>query len=165
MKPAAGSWNQTEFESFISRRAKPISPGFCLFVPTDLLLLSWTCLPRGSSVAPFSSRLFLSPILTLCLSIYAGPFLPHGLPLSTADCEPLPRVPLFWYSFLFELSSVCLSFAPYNLQYSSFHLSLESLEHLLSFSVNKHTPKRTQTNKHTHTHTRYEVIPLHVVNV
>jgi hypothetical protein len=33
---------------------------------------------------------------------------------------------------------VSLSVAPYNLQYSSFQLSLESLEHLLSSSASEH---------------------------
>jgi hypothetical protein len=58
---------------------------------------------------PFLRRLSVRPTLMQCLSICAGPLLPHGLPLSTSDCQPMPRVPLFWYSFLFELSSVCLS--------------------------------------------------------
>jgi hypothetical protein len=33
---------------------------------------------------------------------------------------------------------VSLSVAPYNLQYSSFHLPLEGWEHLLSFSASDH---------------------------
>jgi len=58
---------------------------------------------------PFLRRLSVRPTLMQCLSTCTGPFLPYGLLLSTSDCEPLPRFPLFWFSFLFELSSVCLS--------------------------------------------------------
>jgi hypothetical protein len=44
------------------------------------------------------------------------------LPISTWNCEPLPRCPSLWFSLLFQHSSLCRS---YNMQYSSFHLPLK----------------------------------------
>jgi hypothetical protein len=50
------------------------------------------------------------------------------LTISTWNCDPLPRCPSLWFSLLFQHSSLCRS---YNMQYSSFHLPLASLKHLL----------------------------------
>ena len=59
--------------------------GFWLFVFTFLVLPSSTCLPIGSSVAQFFFCLFLGPALVQLVPIGVGPFLPHGLPISTWD--------------------------------------------------------------------------------
>jgi hypothetical protein len=77
-----------------------------VFITTILLLLSWTCLPIGSPVAPSSFCLFLRPTLKKRVPTCAGPFLLHGLPITTWDCEPLPRCPSCWFSFLFHHSSL-----------------------------------------------------------
>ena len=34
------------------------------------------------------------------MPICASPFLPHGLPISTSDCEPLSRCPSCWFSHI-----------------------------------------------------------------
>jgi hypothetical protein len=47
MKPAAGSWNQTEFESFISRWAKPISPDFACLWPLSSSFSPERVCPEG----------------------------------------------------------------------------------------------------------------------
>jgi hypothetical protein len=84
-----------------------IRSSFWLFVTFVLLLLSWTRLPIVSLVAQFSFCLFVSPTSMQRVSICAGPFLPHGLPISTWHCEPVTM------PFVFVL---CLtSVAPYNL--------------------------------------------------
>jgi hypothetical protein len=91
-----------------------IRSGSWIFLTIFLLLRSWACLPTGLSVTQFSLCLFSHP--TLMLIAWSDPFLPHGLPRSTYECEALSRCPSCWFFALFQRSSLCRS--PQHVEFS-----------------------------------------------
>lgn len=84
----------------------PFAPEFWLFLTTVLLLT----LLNVSAHRFFGRPALLLPLPTPHVSAACAHLrwsvTTHGLPISTSDCEPLPRCPSCWLSALLQYSSL-----------------------------------------------------------